>query len=556
MKPTHAQREFTATRQFTDRDDERNLFLGVLRERQALDTYRVLSWYGVGGQGKSALSREFMRLAAEQGDKVAAARINLDDLKMRRVEDALLSIRLQLSQSFGHRFGAFDTAFARHFVLTNPGVNIRQRHPELFRGENPLLDDLIDWSEAGVDALVEGVTLAVPGLNLLYKYLSRLSSRTREWYERRGKVVLRGLDDFTADELLDRLPSYLGSDICDLLERRPHRCLVVVDTHEALWQGHTSKDPNEGGRADAWLRLFVQDAPGVLFTIFGRDKLKWSDIDSDWSEIVESHLLGGLSKEDADSFLRAVPISSATVRRSIVDGAKGLPFYLDIQVDLFERLMMGESYPDPQLFGGAHPDILRRFLDHIGDGERKALRLASYPTRLTEAVINGLAQEFLGGIGHVNWGQLTRFSFMRSDGQEAVLMHDVMREDLQAREREERPEMFRTVHNHLFERNYAVFRDKRPNEIRSEHEEALEASLHHWIAADLDVDDDFFSAGFKSFIDAHRYGCLERTYRLLSKHQAGETQHKTLPMRWLLAQQIGNQGRYREAEEEFRAIWE
>lgn len=210
MKPTHARRSFTAARQFTDRDDERRLFLETLRGGQERDAYKVLSWYGVGGQGKSALSREFMRLAAEAGEKVAAARINLEDPKMRRIEEALLSIRLQLGRSFGHRFGAFDTAFARHFVLTNPGLDIRQRHPELFRGENPLLDDLLDWSETGVEMAAEGVSLVVPGLNLMYKYLSRLSARTREWFERRGKTVLLGLDDLTADELLDRLPSYLG----------------------------------------------------------------------------------------------------------------------------------------------------------------------------------------------------------------------------------------------------------------------------------------------------------------------------------------------------------
>ncbi len=158
MKPTHAVKAFAAQRHFTDRDEERAAFIRALTTQQGAEEYRVISWYGIGGQGKSALSRELVRICDRQKPKVAVARVDLDDMRMRRIDECLLSVRLQLSRTFGHRFGAFDTAFARYFVLTNPGLRIRERHPELFRGENPLLEDLIDWSEAGVELAAAGAS--------------------------------------------------------------------------------------------------------------------------------------------------------------------------------------------------------------------------------------------------------------------------------------------------------------------------------------------------------------------------------------------------------------
>ena len=555
MKPTHSSRSFIASRRFIGRRVESELFRSALLRPQQKDEYRILNWYGVGGQGKSALSREFMRLAEAQNPKVASARINLEDPRLRRIDEALLSVRLQLSRSFGHRFGAFDTAFSRHYVLTNPGTDIRAKHSELFRGENPLLDDLLDWSEAGLEAAVDGIALAVPGINLLYKYLSRLSARTREWFERRGKVVLEGLDRLPPDEILERLPTYLGADIYDLPTRRKQ---IIVDTHEALWRDHNNKDPVEGSRADAWLRLLVQDSPGVLFTVLGRDKLQWEKIDPSWNGLVDSHPLDPLSKKDADQFLAAVPISSAEVRRAIVEGAQGLPLYLDLQVTMFERLMLEVGYPDASLFGGSHPEILRRFLDHIGGEEKGVLRLASYPVELSEDVMNDVSEAFLGGMGHMNWGQLTRYSFIEPSETGSILMHAVLREELQGLERHERPDLFVKVHKFLFERQCQIARPEGSSQIASEHETAFEAALRHSFEALPSDWLPWFWEWLQPFQKAARYSFLERIFRLaLSQLVALGNEHpENLKLRANLALQIGNQGRYAEAEGEFRKIWE
>ena len=571
MKPTHAAKPFTANRVFTDREPATARFRRAFDGRQPRDAYRVLNWYGVGGEGKSRLSEELMKLAdaiaadAPAGHRVARARVNFDYTSMRRTDEALLAIRLQLARTFGSVFPCFDTAYARHFVLTNPGIDIRRRHPELFKGENAVLDDLLDLSEGGIAAEVAGaVSDLVPGLNLLYRYGTRLSVRVREWFQRRGKTVLQGLDDLTADALMERLPSYLGADLCDHLAERAAagpgaRALIVLDTHEALWRERNLKDMVQGAQADAWLRRLVQDAPGVLFAIFGRNKLRWSELRPDWGPVVEGHRLGALSDTDADLFLRQVPIADPAIRAPIVQGAQGLPFYLDLQVSHYERLLADGQPPDPTQFGGSHPEILRRFLDHLSEVELSMVRLAAYPQELTEAETTALAGAFLGGIGHLDWGWLRRQGFFETDADGDLLMHALMRDALQGQDRAERPETFAAIHRWLFERYDALARPAAVGAVTRDSEIAFARALHHRLQFDAPGFFPWFWARVAIYRDARRSGFLEGVLRDLTAHFGARRPPEDLDLLGLrhnLAQQIGRQGRYREAEEAFRVIWE
>jgi hypothetical protein len=171
--------------------------------------------------------------SANGGAQVARARIDFEQRELQRPDEALLAIRLQLAKGFGAVFPCFDIAFARHLALTHPGVKIRDKPPELFQGENELLNLLAGG----------GAAAGLPGVNLLVRNLERFSHRTREWFQRRGKHSLAGLDSLSADQVLERLPTYLGLDLCDHLAAHPEaRALIVVDTHEALWRGQNLKD--------------------------------------------------------------------------------------------------------------------------------------------------------------------------------------------------------------------------------------------------------------------------------------------------------------------------
>ncbi len=513
IKPTRRKPAFKAKRIFTDRDDAKSLFEEALTRDQPPDSYRILAWHGVGGQGKTALLRELERRLKDKAEtainlpsrrRIGWALIDFGDANMRRIDGALLSLRLQLASRAGMSFPAFDTAFARHVALRNPGVDLRQRHPELFRRESELLADILNVGAEAAEFARDG--LGIPGVGLLYKYASRLRGKWQRWWETRGQEILADLDELSAEQILMQLPFYFGSDIHQrLLEAKPPRIILLFDTHEALWRESGLKGSGMGFRADDWLRLLVQEACGALVTICGRDKLGWAQADDDWSRYIDERPLGALSDEDADQFLAEVPIADADIRKRIVAGAKGLPFYLDLQVDLFEDLCQAGQTPDKARFGGSHPQIVGRFLDHLSPEDEAMLRLASYPRMLDEGLLNDMAEHFHRGLASVNWKRFSHWSFITASGAARVSMHGLMREELQKREREERPDFFKRLHRWLFDRYFAEGDPRSAREVTASNEAAFHSAYIHLNAIEPDLSIFLVLEKANIFYDAMRW---------------------------------------------------
>jgi tetratricopeptide (TPR) repeat protein len=461
LRPTHGERRFTAKRTFAGREDERDVFDAAIRQEDTQELYKVLMWYGVGGQGKSTLLREFSRMAkdfneaekkARSGKGLALARIDFDDERLKRIDSALYSIRLQLGQASGLSFLTFDAAFVSYYRKTRPGIDVAAEFPELFRGESDALADLLDVLGDNLSVAVDLASIALPGAGLIYKWGSRLTGRLKSWWSTRGNKVLAGIENLTPDELLQKLPSFLGIDICDGIVAKPSlRPVILLDTYEALWRERGQKDALTDRRADAWVRLLVQDSPGALFVVAGRDRLRWDEIDDAWGTVIDAHLLGGLSDEDADRFLKAVPIVEDDIRSRIVESSEGLPFHLDLQVTQYEEMREAGQEPKPEAFGGTPSDILARFLEHLNDGDQAQLRLASYVNVVTRPIMASLAEAFPGRAVNFSFDRMVARSAFTQVSEGAYTIHALMQEELQRREREENEPLFRQIHRHLFQ---------------------------------------------------------------------------------------------------------
>ena len=274
IQPTHTEKLFTANRIFVGRNDALASFTAQCSQVDFKDSYKVLMWHGVGGQGKSALLREFQRIAKDLNKespdridcpKLVVAKVDFEDERLKRLDTALYSIRSQLAQHRGFSFLAFDTAFAVYIKKTRPNIDVAKAFPELFSGEREVLMDLLNIIDGPVMIAADIASTAVPGANLVYKWGARLTGRFASWWKKRGNNLLAGVEDLQSEELLQRLPTYLGADICELLKKKERiRPVILFDTYEALWRNRGGRDGIIDRRADAWVRLLVQDSPGVL----------------------------------------------------------------------------------------------------------------------------------------------------------------------------------------------------------------------------------------------------------------------------------------------------
>jgi hypothetical protein len=87
-------------------------------------------------------------------------------------------------------------------------------------------------------------------------------------------------------------------------------------------------------------------------------------------------------------------------------GRRGCRFYLDLQVDLYESLKNQGRAPEPAQFGGSEPEILGRFLDHLGGEAARALAVLAHCRRFDEALWLHLGREFMGGLPPFAFGEL------------------------------------------------------------------------------------------------------------------------------------------------------
>lgn len=473
--PSHRPGSFTAKRVFTDRDEARDLFAGKLDLLQRRDEYRILNYSGVGGLGKSALCAEFEKHIRSYPElevpRLAWAKVNFEEANNRQPTNALLALRFQLAKTGKLRFPAFDTAFARYFALTQAGRDLNNTYPELSSQPNNMLQELV---------ALNGDLRDIPGLGLLLKYtfIAKDKIYLEGWLKQRGNELLQGLDDLAPHQLEAELPKYLGADITDWLEAdADRRVAMLYDTCEALWRDRPIKDDTQ---ADEWLRRLIAETPGVLHVILGRDPLAWADRDpAEWRDIIIPFPLGILSDDDAENFLKSVPIEEADIRANIVQGARGIPFYLDLQVDQYENCKRGGQTPQADQYGGTQPEILQRFTSHLPGDLRRALVVAACPRWLDEALFLNLCGQFLGGMAAVRLADLTRYSFWTETGGHHYL-HAVMRDHLQDDSRKNEAALYQQIHRHLFE-HY----DKKLQQLESakdltgEHAEALSEGAYH-----------------------------------------------------------------------------
>ncbi|NOT26771.1 MAG: tetratricopeptide repeat protein [Acidobacteria bacterium] len=501
-----------ASRKFTDRDEPKALF------RHALETLhpsrcRVIVWYGVGGQGKTALRNEFERLVSshvELGHPVALSVLDFDRPLLRSPIEGMLHLRFELAAA-GMKFPTFDIAFAQLFALEYPGEDIRQRHPGLLRGrENELLSDLLE--------LAEGAKEAIFGVKLLYKYGTRLAGWLGEWWATvNARSEIGRLQGLPANKLREQLPAFLGADITrDLSGPKAPRLVVMLDAYEALWRG-APRGAQENLRVDDWVRTFVEHARGALVLVFCRDQLRWSELNSKWDGVLEQHLLGGLSDSDADRFLKDAGVHSPHVRERIVEAAQGLPFYLDLSVDSYEHVRdVDDRQPTVADFGKTPGEVFQRFLDHLSDTEVEDLEMASYLDVIDESLLTDTSRTLRGRLP--DWPRLCQRSYVTRGGDDTLVMHAVMRSACQDREKRLRPSFFKSAHGFLSKHlETRALSPTTSRDVREHHESALLAAVRHRMASGEPDLVQWLMQRQKLFLDAGRFVMLEQAFALVDE---------------------------------------
>jgi hypothetical protein len=337
MPPPRPSEIAPANRTFVDREEPKITF-----EKAALaipaDKAILRVFYGVGGQGKTALCREFMRMSDATTDPtyrfLRRAVVDLHNKPKTDPDLLLVWIRNAFAKTAGLTFPCFDIALA----IVWEGTRGEQPFPVL---ANPWLGRVTESARfvvdegagSAMDAAkgVLGETIGqIPGIGPALRRIGHWSidkgkraylERTRDHLARlyRADGELRSIFELSAE-----LPSMLAQDLNYHLSQNPNeRFVLFIDEYERVF--------DQGGAGRQWIdnpfdryfRKFVRDTKGLLAIFFSRERLPWAD-EPDWQTDLENnqHLLGGLAEKDADAFLHAVPVEDLKIRSAIIEGAR------------------------------------------------------------------------------------------------------------------------------------------------------------------------------------------------------------------------------------------
>jgi hypothetical protein len=422
---------------FTNRSAELDAFVDSLAA-QALDDpvgmvedvgaprRNVLVFYGMGGVGKTRLSKELARRYDESPsdtEQRASFRVDFDDGGASDLESVLLTIRATLG-GWKSAWPAFDLAFAAYWERAHPGVPLQLAVNSSSAARR--VGARLDLGNQLKDA-IEGLLETPGGVLGIFTSASRLVGKSvkQRLTERRLMRDCPFFEPIIEAEDTASMRTYLGAllawDLANHQRRRPARLVAFMDTWERVQQGA----PHRGSMEDLLSRL-VHLMPNVLFVITGRNRLRWANEDhrgilqwagpEHWPYLADSvttveprqHLVGGLSPEDADQFLRlrlvrnSEPAIPAEIREIIVGAADGLPLYLDVAAVRFAQLVASRVEPSPDDFGHPFPEVVMRLMRDLDADQRSLLRTASLVRRFDEDLL-------LAGVPALPDSALSRF---------------------------------------------------------------------------------------------------------------------------------------------------
>ncbi|MFT0751346.1 hypothetical protein, partial [Synechococcus sp. RC10A2] len=505
--------EVAALEYFTNREGAIEAFERYLNAPAGTDL-RVLTFYGVGGIGKTTLINKLCDNLRQA--KIPHARFDLQTVRdpTQAYREALLQMRYDLESQFRISFPRFDLCL--EVILAREGGE----PPPLVR-INPILQDAFRFITSIFQAPREGLGGLI---DASIRRFPKLEAHVRKVFNTEDVIHLRD-DQQLYEELIRRFAE-------DLKENLPPRAgkacrgVLFLDTYEALWSGreiHTA----QGRLLDEWVRHLAEYClgSGVLLVISGRDRLMWDEDNPDWRGWLDQHLLGGLSARDAQAFLSkcgvgpppdepTTPLQQAIIECCDTEPGPVVschPLYLALCAEIVLNTRQNEGVdPKPDVFRGipsqqVASELATRFLRSLHNGAMELwVTELSLTPRFDQAAALALDNERLHHNGRAGWELLTRFSFVEALPDGFYRLHKTMAEALQE---QIPPDQAETLHQwflrHWSKREQpalAWFHRWRLNpkealeEWREAHESALRerrisearAMLEHWQEVALD----------------------------------------------------------------------
>lgn len=460
MAPIRQNKLPAANKIFVDRERPHRVFEDAAHAIPD-DRSIVRVFYGVGGQGKTALCRELIRRsnpAAEPGYAfLRRSELDLHERPKNDPDRLLVWIRNGFANA-GVVFPCFDLAFA----ITWEATRKEEPFPALTKAWLARTTSLgmtgIESAAKPLDAMLgdaardfAGEVLGtLPGFGFMLKRIGHwaIEKGKRAYLEKTReplKELYRDGELKKPYELSALLPWMLAQDFnAHIAESPGDRFLLFVDEYERVFDEGGAGTRWEDNPFDTHMRRLIQETNGLLAVFFSRERLPWGE-HPDWRADLDDtqHLLGGLADKDADTFLAAIPIEDAAVRAAIIEGARetsdeGAPVYplmLDLQMEHWRTLKAAGSAITAGLFEveaasfeSRRQEIVRRVLRDYGAPLQTTLERLAVARRFDRKAFAHVVQTFGTALPLDQFDRVANLSFVSAGADGFLTLHNAIGE--------------------------------------------------------------------------------------------------------------------------------
>lgn len=407
---------------FTDRVEPRAAFDKMLEElKQNIEEMYVLSYYGIGGIGKTKLLE-----ILSQKVKNDVIHVVYDFNFGTSPRDVVMSLRNLLAKQ-GFVFYCLNAA--EEMYVEKSGRNTMeaevQRESLISRLLNNEYADLI---MEGLGAFVPGVSLLVKGANALNKTTSEIGEFLKKKPEE-YKELVKEMDGMDGQSILNRFPEYFARDLEYNIKTTQTPVVIMLDTYEKLVDTYCTIGYQS--TADHWLREQIVDmVPGVMWVIAGRERLDWAQKDSSWEGMIDEHRLGDLGEKDTKLFLEAAKIPQ-NLWDEIYKLTEGTPAFLDICVEDYYLLKSRNNteITMSMLAGKSSKkeDLLERFLRYMDTEEKELAEVQAMFGVWREEQVKRVCKHIYGRFNERLYKESLEHSIIYVNEQKQYYMHDLVR---------------------------------------------------------------------------------------------------------------------------------
>ena len=351
---------------FTDRNDKIKIIHDELNALLYDHLYfKVLSFYGIGGIGKSRFVEYAIDSANISHQKLTYLKINLEIVKSDNILNAIFGLRKQIPTTCP----CFDYAILNFWNRYSPNELNTDFSRTIFEQCMSFFSENSDSSLKGVNLLPLANTL-ITGIRKAY------------W----DSIFYSEIENMTYKEFLKKLPEFLGIDIRNKFF--DNYLIVFIDAYEQYKIN--------------WIEKLIDSINYGVFIITCREKLSWTNLK------VAEYQIKELPKDDTKDLLAHYHIFGEQCD-NIITITECVPIYVELAINALTNDINSTEY----LFKDKN-DIIDRFFNHLNEEHQEILIVLSLVQIFNAEIFEKLAKELNIHFSILNYYEIENLSIVQS----------------------------------------------------------------------------------------------------------------------------------------------